>query len=468
MSELHRRPPRLAATLALATLLALGSAPARAGSGQALGAPADSATRTTWTLSNGTRVVAQHIPDGFAIAISVSYPGGTDQDPADRGGLAALLAELQFTAAAGEVPDRTRSEMRSLRPMGADIHVGRCFTILTEVASRAQFHGVLHQVAARMHGVQVSPKELAAAIATVRERYQGQFLREVDVALHNEVGERARGTDDASLRRLAAVAGLDRLTPQDVAPLLAKSFSPRHALITIAGNLEGLDLRAALEHELAALPGGAPGALPPIRSQRAVTTLVRRAGLERPVGVLGIFAPALSDSSHPAFFLASLIIGAQANIQWGEPVAPLRARFQYSVLEDPDLLRLYPPMALTDRTGEALAESFNSTIGRQDNLVVSDDIAADLRYGVGWLLGAPLNDRALNHMRTESTALILLSTSLAEGELRGGEPFWSVYRARAEHVGVPDLVYWLGYMRDPKLQARLVYLPAERKAEAGH
>jgi len=71
-------------------------------------------------------------------------------------------------------------------------------------------------------------------------------------------------------------------------------------------------------------------------------------------------------------------------------------------------------------------------------------------------------------MRTDGLSLILLSTNIAERELRGGEAFWSVYRARAEKVGVPDLVWWLAYMSDPKLEARLVFVPPEATKPAGH
>ena len=467
MLEPIRRFCPVLVTAPLVALLSTIGAPSssRAQNRLALGVHADTVSRAEWTLSNGTHVVAQHIPDALGIAITVAYPGGSDQDPAARGGLAALLAELQFTSAAGDVPERRRREMKSLRPLGADIHVGRCFTLFTEVATRPQFPGVLHQVAARMRGVQVTPATLAAAIETERTLYREQLLGSADLGLYNEVQQRASGADDAALRRLTGLSGVERLTVRDVAPLVAERFSSRNALITVTGNLEALDLRSALEREIKSLPGGAPPPLPKARPQRAINAAVPRPGLARPVGVLGIFGPALSDSSYPAFFLASLIIGAQANVQWGQPLAPLTSRFQYSAVEDPDLVRLYPPLTLEDRTPQSVATSFESTIGRQDNLVVSDDIIAQLRFGIGWLIGGPFNDAALNHIRTESYPLILLSVGIAERELRGGEAFWSGFRQRVERAGVPDLVYWLGYMGDPKLQARLIYVPAA--ADAG-
>ena len=473
--EFHSARPRCTARArllpaAVLITLATGALARTAGAeaGRALGASADSVTRATWTLSNGTRVVAQHIPRGFGISISVGYPGGSDQDPAGRGGLAALLAELEFMSAAGDVPERTRREMTSLRPLGADVHVGECFTLFTEVANRAQFYGVLHQVVTRMRGVQVTPAGVTAALATVRGHYHDQYLGAPDLALYNQMRDRATGLDDAALRQLATVAGLEKLTAKDLAPQVAKAFPSNRAVIAIAGNLDGMDVRAALEHELTGVAGGPPGALPPARRLQPFSLGTTRAGLARPIGGIGIFAPAFTDSTHPAFFLAALIVGAQGNTQWGDPVPPMTSRFQYSVIEDPDLMRLYPPMTLQDRTPEAVAQSFTSTLGRQDNLVVQDDIMEQLRYGVEWLIGGRLNDAVLNHMRTDGLSLILLSTNIAERELRGGEAFWSVYRARAEKVGVPDLVWWLAYMSDPKLEARLVFVPPEATKPAGH
>ena len=455
-------------TLARVALLALGvlvaSAPAARAIGTALGVPADSVVKETWTLANGTHVIAQHIPLGFGVAISVGYPGGSDQDPDGSEGLAALLAELQFTAAAGDVPERSRREMSSVRPMGADVHVGKRVTVFTEVASRTQVYGVLHQVIARMRGVQITPEDLAAARASVRERAAQQFLGKPDLMLYNEVSARAAGADDAKLRRLGTLPGLEKLTVADVATRLAAAFPSRRAVIAIAGNLEGLDLEKALAHELASLPGGSPGPMPPARPMHAISAAAVRANLSRPVGALGIIAPALGDSSYPAFFVASIILGAQTGEEWGDPVAPLTSRFQFSVLEEPELLRFYPPLDLKDRTPAAVAESFAGTIGRQDNLVVQNDVLAELRYGIAWLIGGPVNSAALNHMRTDGGALILLATNMAERELSGGEAFWKKFRVDVERAGMPDLVYWLGYMGDPKLQARLVLLPPDRAA----
>jgi predicted Zn-dependent peptidase len=442
----------------LVTLIAaaLGAARARA---TALGAPSDSVAHVNWTLPNGMRVLAQHIPDGRGIAISVAYPGGSDQDPPARPGLASLLAEVHFTAAASDVPERARSEMSSLRPYGYEVRVGRSITIFTEVATPMQFAGVLHQIATRMRGVQVTPALLAAALENVRTRHHREYLDAPDIGLYNEVTERASGVDDAGIQRLVSLSAIAKLDAKEVQSLDAKAFSSRHAVISIAGNLDGLNLRALLTNEFSGVPGGPPAPLPPIRPGRGAVVTVKHDGVHDPVGVLGVMAPALSDSSHAAFYLAALIVGAQANLQWGDPTPPLSSRFQYSILEDPDLVRFYPPLKPNDREAGALSFAFAHGVGGEDNLVVSDDVIENLRSGVNWLVGGPLHAAVLARMRTQSGALILLTNSMVERELRGGEAFWSVYRRRMEEAGAPDFVYWLGRMREPKHQVALLYLP---------
>ena len=46
-------------------------------------------------------------------------------------------------------------------------------------------------------------------------------------------------------------------------------------------------------------------------------------GLKSPVAVVGIIAPALTDSLHPSFYLHALMIGAFLKTRWDVPEPPL-------------------------------------------------------------------------------------------------------------------------------------------------
>src|SRR5438093_1542124 len=206
------------AALALSVTLALPRA-ARAETGPVT--LPDSTVCESWLLPNGLGVTTRHVPRTSAVSITVAYRIGNAGDPTGREGLARLLAEAAFTAAAGEIPERTRDEMESLRPLGWNLEVGTRSTLLTEIASPAQ----------------------------------------LPVALR---------------------PGLRQITRSDLAS---------------------------------------------------------------PLGVVGIIAPALTDTAHPEFYLNALVIGSLCKDQWDPPAPPLTTRFKYSALDDPDLVRIYPPVS---------------------------------------------------------------------------------------------------------------------------
>ena len=147
---MNRRPLR-ALTLAAGVILAAPALAAPVPPPQTL---SDSTVVRTWTLDNGLRVFTRHIPDAQAVAITVGYSVGTDDDPPGMEGLGQALGELAFMAPAGDIPARNREELDSQRSLGWSFPISRCTTLFTEGASVEQFPGVLSQAAARTRGVQ--------------------------------------------------------------------------------------------------------------------------------------------------------------------------------------------------------------------------------------------------------------------------------------------------------------------------
>src|SRR5262245_40588525 len=96
---------------------------------------ADGTRIERWTLANGMKVVTRSAPGAGAVAITLGYRMGIDDDPAGRSGLAQLLGDLTFTSAAGNQPDRTPEELDSQRPLGWSYAVLRHMTLATEVAT---------------------------------------------------------------------------------------------------------------------------------------------------------------------------------------------------------------------------------------------------------------------------------------------------------------------------------------------
>jgi hypothetical protein len=419
----------------------------------------------SWQLANGLRVVTHDIPRSRAVAITLAYPVGTDGDPPARRGLAQLMAEVQMMAPAGDVPERSREEMESLRPLGWSIKVNRRATQLAEVATIEQFPGALRQMATRMRGVRVDRAALKAAVATVRHDQGEHLFGSVDNALYFQAREYANGADPAAVLDLAAVKGLDGVTPEELERRVHEAFVPAGAVLAIAGDLGGMNVHALVESQFGTLPGGAPSSSPAAGPKPPVFRpsfhSVARADLDQPVGVLALNAPALSDSGHPDFFLSMLLIGQHCHQSWTIS-RYVKTRFRYSLLDEPDLVRLYPATA-PDSTGpRALSNELHDALHELLGMIVVTGEYNELRYNVLWLLGGPMPQHVLAMVRSDGSALNNVCNNLAARELTGGEAFWATYRRRFTAGSGPDLAGWIRYLDQREHQAGLLFTPLHR------
>lgn len=421
----------------------------------------DSTFVDTWTLANGLRVVARHVPRANAVSISVAYASGSASDPAGREGLTRLLAEVQFTAPAGQLPDRTRQELDSQRPLGWHVKVLPRAVVMTEAATVAQFPAVLQQVAWRVAGVRVTEPVLEEAVARVREDLRRIYVTSLDSLAYALPSDVAMGLDDDALGRLAHGGGLGRLSVREVERLLRERFAPAATVLSLAGDLGGFDVRAFVEREFGGLPGGTVPVTPQPVLRRAARTLPV-AGLREPIGALGVIAPPLDDPEHPKFYLAALLMGSRALSLWGPALPPLSTRFKYALFDDPDLVRFYPP---TDplRTDTAwVAARLDEVIDPLWRMPYDPEVVDGLKRGVYWLLGGPMMPEVVRRARNDPAVLYHLSTSAATRTLWGGEGFWSDYRRRFAEIADLPLDTWVDYATSPRLQVRLVLSPAPR------
>ena len=430
------RPPRTLTALLLLVMVAL---PARAAM------LPDSTTSESWRLDNGLEVRTRHIPGASGIAISLAFRAGSGYEPADLEGLAELLAELEFTSAAGEFPDRSREEMTSLRPMGWDVHTGRSLVRFTEIVNRAQLPGALHQFATRLAGLTLTDASLKTAIAQVRRDAGSRYFGPPADVLYWRSDAIARGADDAKLLRLASLPGLSRLTARDVAARLRSLYQPGNAALALAGDLSGTDVRALVQAVFARLPGGS--AMPDTVGSRLSGS--RREtewkALTGSAGVVAAHAPALTDSLHPGFFVGMLVTGAALNKNWGPPQAPLAARFQYSLIDDPELIRFYPPLPSDTSDPEVVAGALYEQFMAIGGQIVSVQILNRVRQSVRWLVGGELPDELIARMRRDPGGLGSVANNAASRALWHGDAFWADYLGRLDRLrmGHSNFYEWL-------------------------
>lgn len=447
---------------AAATLLALAaglvpSAPAWADVGPLL--LPDSTIFESYTLLNGLRVATRNVPGCRHVDVTVAYDFGRIDEAAGQEGMSALLAELQFHGATAEAPERTRAEMRSLRPAGWDAVAAQRVTRFSEVAQPRLLAGMIHEAAVRMRGVAVTPALLKTAVAAVRADLDSAWRVSTGVALHNAARAWAEGDGDSRVARMAQARGLENVSVKDVQQRMAATFVPSNAVIAIVGNLGSIPLRAVLQSEFGSIPAGVPTrrARPaPLDSAIRVTHVPRVA---RPLGVIGLIAPALDDTMHAAFYMELALVGGHVTRLWGTPERPLTSRFHYSLYDDPDLARFYPPVGPAEHDPALVDGTFHNALNDLSGKLVTPPSYIALHRGLDWLLGGPMPPEIFDRVLEQPGALHALATGTAVRELWGGEAFWSTYRDRFRTaVGTP-YKEWYKRMFAPQFIVNLLVLP---------
>ena len=444
---------RLTRALAVLCLLAL-APPARAAM------LSDSTTVEAWRLENGLQVRTRHIPGARGIAVSLAFRAGSGYDPAGTEGLSELLAEIEFMGAAGDLPERTRGEMSSLRPLGWESRPGRALVRFTEIATPAQLPGVLHQFATRMAGVTVTDATLKAAVLQVRRDAGERLFGAPADVLYYRADAIARGADDAQVLRLAALPGLGKLSVRDVSARLKATYQPGNAALALAGDLAETDTHALVQALFGKLAAGA--AMPDTVTSRLAGS--RRVSptkaLEATAGVIAAAAPALSDSLHPGFFLGLLITGASLNTSWGAPTPPLVSRFQYSLLDDPELVRFYPPVPPATTDPEVVADALHEQFMVVGGQIVSTSIMDRMRQSVRWIVGGELPVELIQRVRGNPSGLATLSGGMAARALWHGDAFWADYLRRLDALKIGHNYYY-EWLTDPAHQTVLLLTPSK-------
>jgi len=444
------RPPL---ALALALIALAPAVPARA---QLL---ADSTMAEAWRLPNGLEVRVRHVPGAVGVATTLAYRAGSLYEPAAQPGLARLLAELQFTAPVGGVPERSRDEMDSIRPLGWALTTNEHLALLTEVASSAQFPGVLHEVAQRAHGVTVSDAALQHALASVRRQLGEGLLGRIDLSLYYRVGDVARGLDDESILRIASGSALAGVTPAQAGAQLARLYAPANAALALVGDFSNVDVRALVEREFGDIPSGTAqrdtvGA--PLRPGSRSSTFD---GIDRAYGAMGIIAPAIADSLSPLFFLTNSLLRIWWNEQYGPPTRPLTTLFQYSPFDDARLARFYyrAPVGTVDPA--AFRGSLVVGLDEYARTAIAKASLDKVRVETAWLLGGALPRSLRLAAANNAGPLNLLAITTATRACWLGDRFWDRYRDRFE--GITDYSHYAfsSWMLEPGHEVGVLLQP---------
>ena len=419
----------------------------------------DSTVRDAWRLENGLEIRTVHVAEAAGIALTVAYRAGSGYEPPELEGLAELLAEVHAMSAVGEIPERTRDDMASLRPLGWESSTNARLARITEIVTAQQLPGVLQEAARRMAGVTLTDAGVRAALAGLRRELGRRYFGPTAEMMYWRASALARGFDDEHLVRYAGLRALDRIGSRELAPWLKRWYHAGNASLAICGNLDGIDVRALIRSLFEPLPGGA--AMPDTVQVRlqGVKRVVPWRGLEAPVGAIAVTSPALTDSLHPAFYLGMLVTGPAVTRAWGPATPPLTTRFQYSLFDEPELVRFYPPVRADATDPDLVAGALYEMLMVVGGQNVMANILVRLKHSVGWLLGGELPSELRARMRTDASGLGTLSSGVAARALWMGDTFWSDYAARFERLLIGHNFFYERITK-PEHQAVLLLTPA--------
>ncbi len=419
----------------------------------------DSTVRESWRLANGLEVRTLRVPNAAGVSVTVAYRAGSGYEPAALEGLSGLLAEVQWMSAAGGTPERTRDEMASVRPLGWECRPGTRLVRFTEIVTTQQLPGVLQDAARRMGGVTVTDADVRNAFVNVRRDLGQRYFGQVSDVLYWRVSAIARGLDDEGIVRYAGLRGLERLAVRDVTPWLQRWYHTGNASLAIAGNLEGLDVHALVQTLFGPLAAGP--VLPDTVEVRfhGARHMATWKGLREPVGALAVTSPSLADTLHPSFYLGMLITGPALIGSWGPAADPLTSRFQYSLLDEPELVRFYPPVRADATDPDLLAGALYEQLMVVGGQNVMGSLLTRVKRSVRWLLGGELAPELRERLRTDVSGLGTLSSGMAARAVWKGDAFWTAYLARFD-ASTLGHNYFYEWLTTAEHQSRLLLVPA--------
>jgi hypothetical protein len=397
---------------------------------------ADGTRIERWTLANGMKVVTRSIPGANAVAITLGYRMGMDDDPAGRAGLA---------------------QLDSQRPLGWSYPVLRHMTLLTEISSGDRFPQVLAQVAERARGVTVDAAQLATVKARVKKELTQQLFGDPVQVLNHQVGEIARGRSDGEILRHASGSEIERATVAEVQQELKRWHCPANAVLSLVGDFGPVDLRALVERQFGSIPAGAPRPEPATSPLKPGTRAMRRDGA--PIGSLGILAPALADSSHPSFYLAAMVLGSMCESQWNQIRPSGGSRFQYALVDEPEMFRLFPDVPKTEGDPGRLVYTLRLATDVLPTLAIPDDDFDHMRRSMTVVLGGPMPRQQRQVAARNPGMLHSLARGQAACELRMGPEFWGRYRQSLERVHTSSVSMWKDWFEAPSHQVVLLMTP---------
>jgi predicted Zn-dependent peptidase len=209
----------------------------------------------SFTLACGMPLIIEQIPGVRSVGLHWLVPAGAATDPAERQGLAPILAEMLMRGA-GDLDSRAQADAMDALGLVRDVDVGTSFLRL----SATLIGDKIEQALPLLTDMVLRPRLDASALEPSRELCV-QSLE----GLSDHPEERAALTlrarhlpDPLGRSGLGTAEGLAAVTLADVRDHWRKQARPRGSILAIAGAVDPPAIRALLDRLLAGWTGESP------------------------------------------------------------------------------------------------------------------------------------------------------------------------------------------------------------------
>jgi zinc protease len=210
---------------------------------------------TKTSLSDGAELVVSERQGLPLVSFQINFIGGANQyEPANQTGIAALASAMLSEGTTTRTGDQISDQLQSL---GTSIQVS-----IAGESGRIAFQSTTDKFAPTL-AILADMLEHPSIPAAALERRRASTLvsqtqaRDRTAGIAAVVFPKIIYTTASPLGRTATEGSIKAITHDDVANFVRTYFSPRHAVITVVGDVKTADVRRTVERALAAWTGGA-------------------------------------------------------------------------------------------------------------------------------------------------------------------------------------------------------------------
>jgi predicted Zn-dependent peptidase len=268
-------------------------------------------TWTKSTLSNGAQLVVSEKHDLPLVSLVINFVGGADQlEPADKTGLAAIVASMMSEGTATRTGDQLATDLQMLGT-NIGVSIGAETGRISFVSTSDKFAPTLNILADMLE----HPRFPSDALDRQKTNTMQGLKRIADRtgAIAQMAFPKVIYGADHPYGRSPDTTSIKAITHDDVANLYKAYFQPGRAIITVVGDVKAVEVKATIEKALSGWPRG--GAMPtfnypPLPAPKSTTIfLIDKPGAAQSTFALGEAGPARDTPDYYALRVMNEMLG---------------------------------------------------------------------------------------------------------------------------------------------------------------